>query len=147
MAGNQNSGGLRPSAPQNNPANVSATGGNGQSGQPKRYISGLPYGQGQATMAQQSGAPMAKSSAAPSGMPSLGTLLDDTNNPSEPITAGVDFGPGPGSSALPKNIDANTRPDENRMIVDKYMPVLLQAAKLSDAPDSFKRFVNYLLDK
>jgi hypothetical protein len=147
MAGNQNSGGLRPSAPQNNPANVSATGGNGQSGQPKRYISGLPYGQGQATMAQQAGAPMAKSQAAPSGMPSLGTLLDETNNPSEPITAGVDFGPGPGSDALPKNIDANTRPDENKMIVDKYMPVLLQAAKLSDAPDSFKRFVNYLLDK
>ena len=147
MAGNQNSGGLRPSAPQNNPANISATGGNGQSGQPKRYISGLPYGEGQATMAQQSGAPMAQSSAAPSGMPSLGTLLDETNNPSEPITAGVDFGPGPGSSALPKNIDANTRPDENKMVVDKYMPVLLQAAKLADAPDSFKRFVNYLLEK
>lgn len=153
MAGNQNSGGMRPTAPQNNPANVSATGGAGQSGQPKRYISGLPYGQGQATMQQQAGAPMAatsKPTAAPSAgaaVPSLGTLTDPTNNPMEPITAGVDFGPGPGSSALPKNIDANTRPDENAMIVQKYMPSLLQAASLQDAPDSFKRFVNYLLDK
>ena len=32
MAGNQNSGGLRPTAPQNNPANVSGVGGAGQSG-------------------------------------------------------------------------------------------------------------------
>lgn len=151
MAGNQNSGGMRPTAPQNNPANISATGGNGQSGkQPMRYISGQPYGQGQATMQQQGGAPMAatsKPTAAPMGLPSIGTLLDETNNPSEPITAGVDFGPGPGSAALPKNINANTRPDENQQIIEKYMPTLMQAASLSDAPDSFKRFVNYLLDK
>ena len=150
MAGNQNSGGMRQTAPQNNPANISATGGNGQSGkQPMRYISGQPYGQGQATMQQQAGAPMAATAAAPkaSPLPSLGTLLDETTNPSEPITAGVDFGPGPGSDALPKNINANTRPDENQQIIQKYMPTLLQAASLDDAPDSFKRFVNYLLDK
>ena len=30
MAGNKNSGGFRPTAPQNNPANVNAMGGNGQ---------------------------------------------------------------------------------------------------------------------
>lgn len=54
MAGNQNSGGYRPTAPQNNPANISATGGNGQSGkQPMRYIPGQAYGEGQKTMAQQ----------------------------------------------------------------------------------------------
>jgi len=56
----ENRGGYRPTAPQNNPANVSATGGAGQSGtQPARYISGLPYGEGQTTMAQQQSAPMA----------------------------------------------------------------------------------------
>jgi hypothetical protein len=77
----------------------------------------------------------------------LGTLLDPTNNPSEPITAGVDFGPGPGSDALPKNISANTRPDENREIVQKYLPTLMQAANLPDTPDSYKRFVNYLLSQ
>ena len=50
----ENRGGFRPTAPQNNPANVSGTGGAGQSGtQPARYISGLNYGQGQETMQQQ----------------------------------------------------------------------------------------------
>ena len=56
----ENRGGPRPTAPQNNPANVSATGGAGQSGtQGAKYYSGLPYGQGQAMMAQQQAAPMA----------------------------------------------------------------------------------------
>lgn len=147
MAGNQNSGGFRPTAPQNNPANISATGGNGQSGkQPMRYISGMPYGQGQETMAQQAGAPMAQAAPVPTGqMPQLRDLMSPTNNPSEPITAGVDFGPGPGSEALPGNINANTRPDENKLIVEKYLPSLIQASQMQDAPDSFKRFVNYLI--
>ena len=43
MAGNKNSGGYRPNAPQNNPANVSATGGAGQSGN----YTGFGYGQNQ----------------------------------------------------------------------------------------------------
>jgi hypothetical protein len=107
MAGNQNSGGMRPTAPQNNPANVSGVGGAGQSGtQAPQYISGLPYGQGQATMQQQQSAPMAGSpmpTAAPMPMPSLPSvtpLTASTERPDEPLTAGMDFGPGPGSEAL-----------------------------------------------
>lgn len=147
MAGNQNSGGFRPTAPQNNPANISATGGAGQSGkQPMRYIPGLPYGQGQETMQQQASAPMAAATPAPqASAPALRDLLSPTNNPSEPITAGVDFGPGPGSEALAQNISSDTRKDENQQIISKYMPQLLHAAQAQDAPDSFKRFVNYLL--
>jgi len=147
MAGNQNSGGYRPTASQNNPANISATGGNGQSGkQPMRYVSGLPYGQGQEMMAQQASAPMAQAAPAASpALPQLRDLMSPTAFPDEPITAGVDYGPGPGSDVLPKNIDANTRPDENRAIINKYMPALLQAAQMEDAPDSYKRFVNFLM--
>jgi hypothetical protein len=107
MAGNQNSGGMRPTAPQNNPANVSGTGGAGQSGtQAPQYISGLPYGQGQATMAQQQSAPMAGSptpTAADMPMPSLPSvtpLTAPTERPNEPLTSGMDFGPGPGGEAL-----------------------------------------------
>lgn len=153
MAGNENSGGNRPTAPQNNPANISATGGAGQSGtQPARYMSGMPYGQGQELMAQQTSAPMA--GAPTSGSPmgnifgkELGTLLDPTNNPLEPVTTGVDMGPGAGSDILPKNISADTRIDENTMIVQKYLPTLLQAANLPGTPDSYKRFINYLLEQ
>lgn len=108
MAGNENSGGYRPTAPQNNPMNVSATGGAGQSGtQPARYMSGLAYGQGQAQMQQQTAAPLAGNpvaSAAPAqAMPSLPPvtgLTEPTQRPDEPITSGIDMGPGVGSDAV-----------------------------------------------
>lgn len=105
----ENRGGYRPTAPQNNPANVSATGGAGQSGtQPARYISGLPYGEGQATMQQQQSAPMAgpntPSSSAANPMAAMlapvTPLSAPTERPNEPITTGMDFGAGPGSEAL-----------------------------------------------
>ena len=151
------SGGYRPTAPQNN-TGVSATGGAGsKDGQPNRYISGGgQYGATKALTEQQQGASMATAPAGTSaspeaspmaGMPSLGSLLDPTNNPGEPITAGSDFGPGVGSDALPKGLTANTRPDENAAIIAQYLPDLVQAASYKDAPDSFKRFVNYLASK
>lgn len=93
-------GGFRPTAPQNNPANVSGTGGAGQAGtQPARYISGMAYGEGQATMQQQTSAPMAGAPSMPS-MPATTPLFAPTERPNEPVTAGMDFGAGPGSEAL-----------------------------------------------
>lgn len=150
------SGGYRPTAPQNN-TGVSSTGGNGsKDGQPNRYLSGGgEYGASKALNDQQGGAklaaaaptPTAKSMAPATPTRQLGTLLDDTTNPMEPLTAGSDFGPGPGSEVLPKNLTANTRPDENAAIIANYLPDLIQAASYKDAPDSFKRFVNYLASK
>lgn len=100
MAGNENSGGYRPTAPQNNPANVSATGGAGQSGtQGAKYIPGLPYGEGQATMAQQQAAPMQGEAPTPA-MPDVMPLTAPTARPGEAITTGMDFGPGAGSEVL-----------------------------------------------
>lgn len=103
----ENRGGYRPTAPQNNPANVSATGGAGQSGQPSRYISGLPYGQGKETMNQQQSAPMAQAPSPVAPASSMSSMLGGitpltapTERPNEPITAGMDFGAGPGSEAL-----------------------------------------------
>ena len=149
MAGNSNSGGYRPTAPQNN-TGVSATGGAGsKNGQPNRYISGGKYGEGKATMQQQQGAPMS-AGPAPIAAPQVAPLplenqpLSPTNNPMEPITAGVDFGPGPGSEALPNNISAETRGTDNTAIIKKYYPALVKATQLPDAPDSYKRFISYL---
>ena len=97
----ENRGGFRPTAPQNNLANVSATGGAGQSGtQPARYISGLPYGEGQATMAQQTSAPMAGSPMPSAPMPSITSLTAPTERPNEPVSTGMDFGAGAGSETL-----------------------------------------------
>ena len=104
----ENRGGMRPTAPQNNPMNISATGGAGQSGtQPARYMSGLAYGQGQAQMEQQTSAPMAGNPVAKATpmntMPQMLkiTPLDaPTQYPDRPGTYGVNFGPGAGSEVL-----------------------------------------------
>jgi hypothetical protein len=147
------SGGDRPTAPQNN-MGISATGGAGsKNGQPNRYIAGGKYGEGKALMEQQQGASM---STGPTRTPPIqsepfvrrsatgGTLLDDNTGPIGPITAGVDYGRGVGSEALPKNISGETRPTDNTMVIKKYFPALLRASQLQDAPDSYKRFISYL---
>jgi hypothetical protein len=139
--------------PQYNPANVSATGGAGQSGkQPSRYISGMPYGQGQQLMQQQKSAPMSSGPTAPAAEPTPfvrraemgGTLVDQSSTPDRNLTAGIDFGRGPGSEVLPSNISGETRPADNLAVVKKYYPAMLRAAQLKDAPDSYKRFLSYL---
>ena len=99
----ENRGGMRPTAPQNNPANISATGGNGQSGratQPAKYIAGMPYGQGQATMEQQMAMPMQGTEQVGTTRLDITPLTAETKFKDEPITAGSDFGPGPDSSIL-----------------------------------------------
>jgi hypothetical protein len=150
----ENRGGMRPTAPQNNPANVSGTGGAGQSGN----YTGFAYGENskinqsriegnQAVDSVKASTPSVSQSPYEGiNMPQLGTLFDPTNRPDEPITAGVDFGPGPGSEVLPKNLVNNTRIDENAKIAAQYLPDLAFAARSPDAPDSFKRFVNYLVE-
>jgi len=70
------------------------------SNQPARYISGLPYGQGQATYDQQTAAPMAGTMPIPMAIPEATQITAPTQRPDEPITAGVDFGPGPNSSII-----------------------------------------------
>jgi hypothetical protein len=99
----ENRGGMRPTAPQNNPANISATGGAGQSGtQAAKYIPGMNQlgSTGVETMAQQQSAPMAGPNQSTPAMPPLTPLTAPTERINEPVTSGMDFGPGPGSEAL-----------------------------------------------
>ena len=146
------SGGNRPGAPQNNPANVSGTGGAGQSGN----YTGFAYGENQAinqdrvagNQAVKSINASVPAAEAPYGgvnFPELGTLFDSDPNPMEPMTTGVDGFRGAGTEALPKNFQNNTRPDENAMLAKQYLPDLVIAAQSKDASDSFKRCVNYLM--
>lgn len=106
-------GGMRPTAPQNNPMNVSAVGGNGQNAnatQAAQYIPGLPYGEGQQMMDLQQSAPMAaapgiessrmamspgQAAATPEIIP-----LDAPGDPNIPISFGAGFGEGPGPNSL-----------------------------------------------
>lgn len=140
----ENRGGFRPTAPQNNPANISANGGNGQSGkQPARYISGLPYGQGQATMQQQQAAPMARpiSMATSMPMPEVTPLEAETQLPTQSIMDGAPMGPGamnvPG---LPKNVSGD--PDID-MIRAQY-PIMRAWASMPGTSRATANYVNYL---
>jgi len=105
-------GGYRPTAPQNNPMKVNGRGGNGQSGtQAAKYVSGLPYGEGQELMNIQQSAPLAaapsiEQSGMPSGLASAAAsqpiipLNAPTTRPEEPVTFGANAGPGPGMEVL-----------------------------------------------
>jgi hypothetical protein len=46
---------------------------------------------------------------------------------------------------LPKSLTGDVRDRENAAIVAKYIPMLVEAAKIPDAPDSYKRFINSLI--
>jgi hypothetical protein len=141
--------------PQYNPANISATGGNGQSGQPKRYMSGLPYGSG-GNMEQQGGARMAQAPSptdgpATGGIAELQGLLEGLtpidappSDPTVPVSTGVEVGRGEGEAALPAPYRADQRSIENLDLIKKYLPDLVNATRVDGAPDSYKKFVNYL---
>ena len=143
----ENRGGDRPTAPQNNPAIISGTGGAGQSGtQPARYMSGLAYGQGQAQMEQQTSAPMAGNPVAAVGRaapsissgPAIIPIDAPTSYPDRPGTTGIDEGPGAGSEALvlPAMVPQQ-QPDSSAQ--------LIQALYLQDpSNEDVRRMLEYL---
>lgn len=149
--GGQGSGGLRPNAPQNNPMNISATGGNGQSGrQAPKYIPGMAYGQGQATMQQQQAAPMAAQPAPTRAMtnaPMLPTpmpLTAPTARPDEPVTAGGAVGAGPGMEALNLPMTAQQDQDPDMEMVRNYYPILEYWASQPGTSQATKDYVQFL---
>jgi hypothetical protein len=144
MAGTPgNSGGNRPDAPQNNPANISATGGNGQSGtQAPMYMPGLGYGEGGQNMANQGSATLAgnpsaavASQSAPAApqLPPVVGLDQPTERPDQVLTYGADSGPGPDSSIL--NLPAMATPQVETPIQ------IIQALYMLDPTNQDLRFV------
>jgi hypothetical protein len=101
------------------------------------------YGERKALQEAQLSAPMAGNpmraqspvmTAAPSGPPVVG-LLDPSQRPGEPVTAGLPVGPG--------------RTPERQMtgnydMIMKYMPALELMASQEDAPEPFRALVNYV---
>ena len=153
-------GGNRPTAPQNNPMNVNARGGNGQSGdatQAAKYVPGLPYGEGQALMETQQASPLAaapsiEQSSMPSGLASAAAsqpvigLNEPSARPNEPVTAGASMGAGPGMDALGPSPDQTfnkqLQADNQRLV--QYLPSLEQMANDPSASNTFRNFIQYL---
>lgn len=99
------------------------------------------YGESKALMEQQQGAPMAGNQvltpqvSVPKGAASpVTSLFAPTERPTEPVTAGLPFGPG--SSMSPVQTNPNTT-----SVVAKYLPALEAMAVSDDVPDAFRNFV------
>jgi hypothetical protein len=117
--------------------------------QPIRDPGGLAYGDGQELRSVQAAAPMsgmspqAQAQQAPPNVPLAQmspNLFDPTDYPQEPMTAGADFGPGPGSEML-RNPMAEG-PTQARL--KAYLPVYIQMAESPYVSPEFKAYVNYL---
>jgi hypothetical protein len=147
---------MRPTAPQNNPMNVNARGGNGQSGdatQAAKYVPGLPYGEGQALMATQGAAPLAaapsiEQSGMPSGLASAAAsqpipLNAPSSRPAEPVTQGADSGPGANTSVLGLPNLQNLM-NQDMQNLTQYLPFLEVVANSSNSSNTLRNLVRYI---
>lgn len=104
------------------------------------------YGEQKDFQAQQMSAPMARSNnpqQAANPMASVVPFNAPTRRPDEPVTAGVDAGPGPGSEILGTKGPVDTQLEDLSKL-SKYMPLLMQYADSPQSSGTMKAFVKYL---
>ena len=99
------------------------------------------YGEQKQFQADQAAAPMAKS--APNPMANVTPLTAPTRRPNEPVTAGVDAGPGPGSEILGLKSPVDVQLQDLSKIA-KYMPLMVRFAESPNSTGTMKAFVKYL---
>ena len=97
------------------------------------------YGEQQEMRGIQSAAPMAASQ-----MPKITPLDAPTERPDEPVTAGMDRGPGPGRASIGMPKSAQDQSSRDAMQIATYLPALEAAANRPGVPPSFVRFVRHL---
>lgn len=140
------SGGMRPGAPQNNPANISATGGNGQNPKkPELKYRGLGYGTTGETNRQAEAAPIKAAPAPKSANISMGMrgaavtpITAETEFPDESILEGTAM-QNPAAAIMPKMTD---NPDYQTIM--QYLPAMEWWASLPNTPQTTKDYVRYL---
>jgi len=138
----ENRGGFRPTAPQNNPANVSGTGGNGQSGD----YTGFAYGQNKVLNDSRVAGNKAVASVAPSmpsgpSLPPTVPITAETQMKDQSVMHGAPIGAGANSiPGLPQPISDD--PDIQAMR-DVY-PILQVWASQPGSSQGTKDYVRYL---
>ena len=98
------------------------------------------YGEQKQFQADQGAAPMAKSGNPLAGVVPLGA---ETRRLDEPVTAGVNAGPGPGSEILGFKGPIDTQL-EDLTAMAKYMPLMSAYADSQQSTGTMKAFVKYL---
>lgn len=138
-----------------NPAPVSGPGAksrrtDGGPGQPVRDLPDARYGENAAFRSAQQMAPMSDSAGAPgasvgsAGLPDLSGIVPmgaPSQRPDEPITSGMPFGPGGGSTAP---AGPGGMSEQKAAQLRSYLPVLVLLASQDDADPATKRFVRSL---
>jgi hypothetical protein len=138
----ENRGGMRPDAPQNNPANVSLTGGDGQSGDYKNFA----YGQNKAinkSRVEGNKALRTVASATPStpvpSLPAVTPLTAETELPDQDVR----FGSTPETRMmLGTPAQQEIAPDMEQL--RSFFPLMEVWANQPDTPQSTKEYMNYL---
>lgn len=97
------------------------------------------YGEQKEMRGIQQAAPMAAA-----GMPKITPLDAPTERPDEPVTTGMDRGPGAGraSIGIPQTSQQQSARDASQ--IARYLPALEEAANRPGVPPSFIRFVRHL---
>ena len=111
--------------------------------QAAKYVSGLPYGEGQEMMNIQQSAPMAASAAMPAPAPII-PLKAPSQRPEEPVTAGANAGPGPDMSALGLGAADVAADKEFKAAIASYMPVLMHVASRSTTSPETRNIIRQL---
>ncbi len=114
-------------------------------------LSSGKYGETQALSQVAGGAPVSAPSGPSMGNQALGAALSQgglgfgagTAQPNTPVTAGSQYGPGPGPEALTANDPTAT--EAQHLAQQGVLPVLIHMADQDDATPYFKQYVRQLL--
>lgn len=105
-----------------------------------KQLPNAAYGEQKQFQQDQAGAPMAKTS---NPMADVVSLSEPTRRPDEPVTAGVDAGPGPGREILGLKTPTDVTLEDLTKI-SQYMPLMMQYADSPQSSGTMKAFVKYL---
>ena len=92
----------------------------GMQPQAPKYMPGLGYGEGGKNMANEQAAPLAGAPIQPR-LPSI-PLMAPTQRPDEPVTAGIDLGPGPGSEVMAPMRNVQRSPSQIMRRIAQFDP-------------------------
>jgi len=138
----ENRGGMRPTAPQNNPANVSATGGDGQSGQYKGFAYGQNKALNESRVAGNAAVNQVRAETPSTPIPQVSEvtpLTAETELPNQSVM----FGSTPETrNMLGTPAQQEVAPDMEQL--RNFFPLMEVWANQPDSPQSTKEYVNYL---
>jgi hypothetical protein len=105
-----------------------------------KQLPNAAYGEQKQFQQDQAGAPMAKT---PNPMADVVSLSEPSRRPDEPVTAGVDSGPGPGREILGLKTPTDVTLEDLTKL-SQYMPLMMQYADSPQSSGTMKAFVKYL---